>query len=312
MTERCMFVLVVLCFVGAFTQAASLPGLTMGDFIFTPTFYFSGLYDYRVTDDVGTDGFSLQKARLNLSLTGKSGVPFQIYYRADLENSAAMTREAYGEITVAGIQITAGMLKSPLISLTPASDLLETVYSPGLARLQFADELGLKVGSQAGELLWQVGIVNGNGVQWKDDDRQKDVLAMLGWCPKWGTLRAYYSHAVGPGGLPREIVGGQALATFSTGLMVRGSYLYRTDFLPDQPDTPQRAWYVLAVQKVSRHFELPAQYDWIDDASVETGRWTYGADWLLSDQIKVKANGWHNVDGPKEDGAAVALCLRFY
>ncbi len=94
--------------------------------------------------------------------------------------------------------------------------------------------------------------------------------------------------------------------------MLRGSYLYRTDFLADQPDTPQRGWYVLATQSLGKHFELLAQYDWIDDASTETGRWTGGADVLLSENIKVKMNYWQNATGPEEHGAAIALCLRFY
>lgn len=248
--------------------------------------YLQGLYSYEKDDN----GFELKRAILMVD--GQITKRWRVYYMFDAKG--AKTLEAYTEYKIGeGLQIRFGQYKNPFsIENQISPTLIEQIESYSLVGnylvgIGSADPLyGGHTGRDQGLMIfgnfinkgdyhalgYKVAVMNGQGINQKDRNRQKDVIATLAYKPcKEATLSASIWEGRGnavaesPYNPGLKVGDNYRRARWTAGAQVETPLLdVRGEYMAGRDATVRsQGYYVLGNLHITDKLDLIASYDYL-------------------------------------------------
>ena len=289
----------------------------------------SGYLQFRFSDDQAKSAstFAVRRARLNVAgpLSPKASYKVQLQLDKDSGEEVAL-REAYIDLmTGKDSRLRAGQAKLPIGYELPesSSDRLEPERALMMDRL-FPDQrdIGVQWRVQAGAdgPAFDLGLVNGSGINTSDTNDRKDLAASAHLPFSWGSAAvAAYDGRTGSGDTAQEkdrLAAGLEIGKKKTRL--RGEYIVGRDLGEDV-----LGWYTRLSQQVGKKNTLYLKYDLFDENRDRSGdlfrRWGLG--WVeeidprtrltLAWETRRVGRDFSGFDDFHGDAATVQLQVRF-
>jgi phosphate-selective porin OprO/OprP len=251
---------------------------------------------------VGTEGFSMHRARFTLSgdITSKIRLKFQV----DLTKSPVLLDAAVEAVFHEAASLRFGQFKVPFSqeSLTSGSD-LDTIdraqavskLAPGFDIGASGRDIGVVAFGKISFVEYSLGVFNGAGINKADTNDEKDLAGRVVIHPlSVLTLGASYydgSYSPSAGAAPavRDRVGFEGALLYEA-VSLKAEYLQGED-----GETSKRGWYVQAGYSViPKKLQGLVKFDSYDpDTSLSDNRtdiWLAGFNWFIADKTKLQVN----------------------
>lgn len=244
---------------------------------------FSGYMQFRWEYSEEGNNFTIPLIVMNL----KSQLSRILKWQFEFDFSEKKLRDAWIQMAIDDwIKIRAGKWFASYI-VTPNPSHWYLVEYPKAMALATIYAVGVRLEGEIKLIKYYLGVINGNGSQLEDDNREKDIYAHLQLSPfEWLSVGAVLQRGEQPEGMRTKYKGHLKLDLRDIHAIVLSEY-----FAEETEGSARKfGWYLIAAWNPWKKIGFACQYDFLDDGEAVKKNFTLGVNVFLINGFKIQLN----------------------